>query len=103
MLSRPQRNAASGYVCMKFRYHMSGSQGGSLRVFSKQFLANHESELWVKSGNQGRSWKSAKVTIPASRPFEVQIIIFILSICLLLSSIPNGTNAGGFSLNQKTN
>ena len=72
MLSEPQRHVASGYVCMKFRYHMPGSQGGTLRVFSKEFLTQHESELWVKSGNQGRSWKSAKVTIPASRPFEVR-------------------------------
>ena len=61
----------TGFLCMRFRYRMSGLSVGTLRV-----LDDNANELWSKSGDQGRHWHSAAVSVPAAGPFEVRKICF---------------------------
>lgn len=48
--------SAHNEYCLSFAYNMNGGNMGELTV-------QNEAELWTKKGNQGHSWKEAKVPI----------------------------------------
>ena len=48
--------------CMQFWYHMNGSHIGTLNVYMRVY-GQSESKLWSLSGDQGKAWNSARVSI----------------------------------------
>lgn len=55
----------SGASSVTFRYHMYGSNIGSLRVqYSTNGGSSYTTSSFVVSGNQGNSWQSANVSLP---------------------------------------
>ena len=50
----------SGVQCVKFSYHMNGSQIGSLKVYQNTGVLK---EVFTKSGSQGNQWKKAQVQV----------------------------------------
>ena len=53
----------SGVQCVKFSYHMYGSQIGSLKVYQKTGALK---QLFTKSGSQGNQWKRAQAQVNGS-------------------------------------
>ena len=62
----------SGVQCVKFSYHMNGSQIGSLKVYQDTGVLK---ELFTKSGNQGNQWKKAEVQVNGNN-YSVSIYNF---------------------------
>lgn len=66
--------SAHNEYCLRFAYNMNGGYMGELTVQNGE-------ELWTKEGNQGHSWKEAKVTINADTG---DFVSFHLSVILKL-------------------
>ncbi|XP_071139530.1 protein SpAN-like isoform X2 [Mytilus edulis] len=58
---------AHNEYCLSFAYNMNGGNMGELTV-------QNEAELWTKKGNQGHSWKEAKVPITAETGDRIEIV-----------------------------
>jgi len=64
--------------CMKFYYHMYGE------TINKLIVYNGYSEVFIKSGNQGNVWLSAKVTMTLqSKVSCINILYWYKSTCVL--------------------
>ncbi|XP_065183994.1 MAM and LDL-receptor class A domain-containing protein 1-like [Sycon ciliatum] len=55
---------------MQFSYNMFGSGIGTLSL--DMIVSGVKTSLWTKTGNQGTAWQTAKVTISASAPYQLQ-------------------------------
>ncbi|XP_071520606.1 MAM and LDL-receptor class A domain-containing protein 1-like [Panulirus ornatus] len=69
-LSSPELNAAQD-VCMRWWYHMDGSDVATLDVILKNF--NLDTKLWSRSGFQTSGWQEAFIGISSSTTFIVEI------------------------------
>ncbi len=58
--------------CLMFWYYMEGSGVGQLSVYL-QTPDNHRSpaKLWTRSGDQGKHWRHARVTLSHNTPYQV--------------------------------
>ena len=59
----------SGVQCVKFSYHMNGSQVGSLKVYQDTGALK---VVFTKYGSQGNQWKKAQVQVNGNS-FSVSI------------------------------
>ena len=56
--------------CLQFWYHMYGSGMGTLSIYTKSQNGLSRG-IWTESGNQGRQWRTAAVTVKSTRDFQV--------------------------------
>ncbi|KXJ21860.1 MAM and LDL-receptor class A domain-containing protein 2 [Exaiptasia diaphana] len=68
LLSRQYQS--STVVCLSFWYHMFGETIGSLRVYI-DVQEKERQRVWEKSGNQGNTWKMARVSIMNKSSFRI--------------------------------
>ncbi|KAK7488814.1 hypothetical protein BaRGS_00019949, partial [Batillaria attramentaria] len=59
--------ATKSDVCLQFYYHMYGRGIGTLNIKIAHGTTLHGQPLWTKSGDQGKQWHLAQVTLPASQ------------------------------------
>ena len=57
-------------ACLKFWYHMYGSQIGRLNVYLKNG-ASLGAPIWVRRLNQGNQWNIAQVSLNPSSQYQV--------------------------------
>ncbi|XP_031559470.1 MAM and LDL-receptor class A domain-containing protein 1-like [Actinia tenebrosa] len=57
----------SGFVCLRFKYHMYGQHTGALAVYQHgSGVLRHR--LWVRQGNMGNLWRDAYLNIGCKEP-----------------------------------
>lgn len=56
---------------MTFWYNMKGRHIGSLNVYLATTYGNMENLIWAKSGNQGKEWNKAMVSLTSNVDFQV--------------------------------
>lgn len=57
----------SGFVCLKFKYHMYGQHTGALAVYQHgSGVLRHR--LWMRQGNMGNLWRDAYINIDCREP-----------------------------------
>ena len=80
--SSPRRNGEKAYLvspqvsgvqCVKFSYHMYGSDIGSLKVYQNTGVLK---EFFTKSGSQGNQWQKAQVQVNGNS-YSVSIYFFV--------------------------
>ncbi|XP_065194273.1 uncharacterized protein LOC135825594 [Sycon ciliatum] len=57
---------------MQFSYRMSVFGSGTGNLSLDMNVSGHITRLWSKTGDQGSAWRTAKVTIPASSPYQLR-------------------------------
>jgi len=57
---------------------MKGAHIGSLSVYSTTNYGKLENKIWAISGDQGRLWNKAKVTLSSDKDFQVIRLIMII-------------------------
>jgi hypothetical protein len=57
--------------CMTFYYHMYGSKMGTLNVYVLKLNTNFITKVFTRSGNQGKQWHRARVTIRSNYNYKV--------------------------------
>ncbi len=69
----------SGAQCLKFYYHMYGSDIRSLKVYqATSSMSFGWTQLFEKSGDQGNQWKKAEVQINNGVDYSVSTYNFVL-------------------------
>ncbi|XP_035827620.1 MAM and LDL-receptor class A domain-containing protein 2-like [Aplysia californica] len=57
--------------CLEFWYNMYGAGIGNLTVYTRSSSSNVTNKKWDLGGDQGNSWKIARVALTESSPFEI--------------------------------
>ena len=67
--------------CLRFWYHMYGSDIGSLKVFVK--TTSLKTPSWTRSGTKGNRWLPGQVDITSKNKYTVcrQFIVFVYVLC----------------------
>lgn len=63
----------AGDYCLQFYFHMNGAQMGTLRIFV--LVGSQATVIGTYSGNRGKVWNSAKITIRGVQPYQVNFSI----------------------------
>ncbi len=59
--------------CLRFHYHMLGTDIGQLNVDIRESGTNNITRLWNLAGSRKDKWVEASVPLNFSKPFEVSI------------------------------
>ena len=67
----PSQKATTG-KCLKFYYHMYGSNMGRLNIYMKRHNRLYSS-IWSANGNQGNLWRPGQVTLNSNSDYQVSL------------------------------
>ena len=60
--------------CLRFWYHMYGSQMGTMNIYLSKNGSLPGTKVWSLSGNQGNQWSSGTVAVKSNTQYSVSVI-----------------------------
>lgn len=72
LLESPLMKPTSG-KCLRFWYHMLGTNIGRLNVLLKSG-SNRGNVIWTMTGNLGNVWRVGEVTVKSTSQFRVRFV-----------------------------
>ncbi|XP_076445640.1 MAM and LDL-receptor class A domain-containing protein 2-like [Babylonia areolata] len=76
ILISPELTDTPRRICLRFWYHMQGSETGTL-VVGLDSVSGVYKTLWLENGDQGAGWQLAEVNVDVMKPSKIKFVTVI--------------------------